>query len=239
MTMPNPAAEVVSRLREAADNIERARMSGIVENLAGWEQRAVREAAECIAHLNAERLSRERDTGVPEGFWLAPIRPTDEIMTAAAEAHFGKRRTAQSGGIDGIGMTVDGRDLSFRDAFKSFWKGARSAAPQPPTVSTQGWQEHPADSAFDAFSGQFDLESNAWLDMDLKSVWRAGWEAASETLTRERDQAREALRAAREFAVKALAELVELDDFDPSEHQLVKQIDGALAAVPAPEASDG
>lgn len=86
-------------------------------------------------------LSRERDTGVPEGFWLAPIRPTDEIMTAAAEAHFGKRRTAQSGGIDGIGMTVDGRDLSFRDAFKSFWKGARSAAPQPPTVSTQGWQD--------------------------------------------------------------------------------------------------
>lgn len=136
-----PVAEVVERLREAADNIERARMSGIVENLAGWEQRAVREAAECIAHLNAERLSRERDTGVPEGFWLAPIRPTDEIMTAAAEAHFGKRRTAQSGGIDGIGMTVDGRDLSFRDAFKSFWKGARSAAPQPPTVSTQGWQD--------------------------------------------------------------------------------------------------
>jgi hypothetical protein len=81
-------------------------------------------------------VSRERDTGVPEGFWLAPIKPTDKIMTAAAEAHFGKRRTAQNGGIDGIGMTVDGRDLSFRDAFKSFWKGARSAAPQPPTVST-------------------------------------------------------------------------------------------------------
>lgn len=149
VTMPDPVAEVVERLRKAADNIERARMSGIVENLAGWEQRHARDAADLLERLSRERdgfekqavdigraygiLARERDTGVSEGFWLAPIRPTDEIMTAAAEAHFGKRRTAQSGGIDGIGMTVDGRDLSFRDAFKSFWKGARSAAPQPPT----------------------------------------------------------------------------------------------------------
>lgn len=64
-------------------------------------------------------------------------------------------------------------------------------------------------------------------------------EAEVSTLTRERDQAREALRAAREFVVKALAELVELDDFDPSEHHLIKQIDTALSAAPAPEAADG
>lgn len=65
---PNPVAEVAARLREAADNIERARMSGIVENLAGWEQRHARDAADLLERQKAEieRLSRERDTVIEE-----------------------------------------------------------------------------------------------------------------------------------------------------------------------------
>jgi len=88
-----------------------------------------------VAAWNTRAVSRERDTGVPEGFWLAPIKPTAEMMSAAASAHYGKRRVVECGGPIGIAMTVDDRDFNFLDAFKAFWKGARSAAPQPPTVS--------------------------------------------------------------------------------------------------------
>lgn len=124
MTMPNPVAEVVERLREAADNIERARMSGIVENLAGWEQRAVREAAECIAHLNAERLSRERDTGVPEGFVLVPNTVLSWLFGEGPDAN---------GNYFGDEYAYDFE--SGRYWWRSELRAMLAAAPQPPTVS--------------------------------------------------------------------------------------------------------
>ncbi len=208
---PNPAAEVVARLREAADNIERARMSGIVENLAGWEQRAVREAAECIAHLNAERLSRERDTAtnwingledtICEGIsyisggldttalfelervledrscleqrptFLTPVRSLEPYRSAKADvsrerdtgvpeellntvAEWAKWARTWSGSAflsgDPVENDEENRGALYTDLCKlgnhMIWLEdellkLRSAAPQPPTVSTQGWQD--------------------------------------------------------------------------------------------------
>lgn len=187
MTMAEAGAEVVERLRRDAYAPHFTSVGAA--NL-------MIEAADLI-----ERLSRERDTGVPE------IKTALGIAHAALTAHNDwhlKQIEPQ---------TIDGMEIVPADAYCDStlyeltqdalhhverMEAKLSAAPQPPTVSP-----------------------------DIVA------------LTRERDQAREALRAARDFVVKALAELVELDDFDPSEHQLVKQIDGALAAVPAPEASDG
>jgi hypothetical protein len=88
--------------------------------------------------MTTETQPLPRPTEERQGDWvLVPREETEEMATAAAEAHFGKRRTAQSGGIDGIGMTVDGRDYSYRDAFKKFWKAALSAAPPPPVTTRE------------------------------------------------------------------------------------------------------
>lgn len=62
--------------------------------------------------------TRERDTGVPEGFWLAPIEPTREMIEAgrheynfAVDAGAGTQKTQKA------------------------YAAMLSAAPQPPTVS--------------------------------------------------------------------------------------------------------
>lgn len=49
-------------------------------------------------------------------------RLTEKMMRAACQAHFG------SDNIDGIDITVHGRNWSFRDAFKRMWSAARKAA---------------------------------------------------------------------------------------------------------------
>lgn len=152
--MPNPVAEVVERLRKAADNIERARMSGIVENLAGWEQRHARDAADLL-----ERLSRERDTGVPEGFVVVPKEPTREMLKAGAWAR-------HSQACDG------GHNIVGREAAEVCWPAMISAAPQPPTVSTQGWRT--PNELPELKDGE---RLDVYLSFDNGEVKLAGWTA--------------------------------------------------------------
>ncbi|MEI9428680.1 hypothetical protein [Mesorhizobium sp. Cs1299R1N3] len=71
-------------------------------------------------------LGNER--GKPEGYVLVPKIPSHEMITAAAEAHYGKRRVAKTP-VEGISITVDGIDYSFVQAFRRFWKGALAASP--------------------------------------------------------------------------------------------------------------
>lgn len=53
---------------------------------------------------------------------------TNEMIYAAACAHYGKRRVDR-GSVVGITMTVNGQDYNFPQAFRRMWRGAWSAAP--------------------------------------------------------------------------------------------------------------
>lgn len=75
-----------------------------------------RRAIETIA-----RLTKERDEARATTAKLP--RLTDAMILAAAEGHYGKRRTARNGGPDGISMTVEDTDHSFSTAMKRMWSG--------------------------------------------------------------------------------------------------------------------
>lgn len=62
-------------------------------------------------------------------------KPTEAMATAAAEAHYGKRRVKASGGIHGITMTVDDQDYTFWMAFKRMWPAAIRALPASDVAS--------------------------------------------------------------------------------------------------------
>ncbi|HDR8931715.1 TPA: VRR-NUC domain-containing protein [Burkholderia vietnamiensis] len=68
---------------------------------------------------------------IPAGYALVPVKITDEMIEAAMESHYGKRRVRQHGGAAGIAMTVNEHDWNGIDAMRRFWKGALAAAPQP------------------------------------------------------------------------------------------------------------
>lgn len=193
---PNPAAEAAARLRsiggptreEAADLLERQQ-------------------------AEIERLSRERDTGVPEGFWLAPNEPTREMEHAYIKAY------------DAICAVSDQYDDPFK-WFEAGYNAVRAAAPQPPTVSEVASSDLP-----DEIYVERDAETNEkrWFSckgMGEKYVharlldnwkfvakhglakvtpehtwaqWLAEMKADLSTLTRERDQAREALKPFADF----------------------------------------
>jgi hypothetical protein len=56
---------------------------------------------------------------------------TDAMIEAACEAHYGKRNARKAGGADGIDMTADGNNWSFRQALKRMWPAiARTALEQ-------------------------------------------------------------------------------------------------------------
>jgi len=123
MTMPNPVAEVVERLRSI-----------------GGPTRE--EAADLIEHQQAEieRLSRERDTGVPE-----------ELLNTVAEWAKWARTWSGSAFLSGDPVENDeeNRGALYTDLCKlgnhMIWLEdellkLRSAAPQPPTAS-EGWQD--------------------------------------------------------------------------------------------------
>lgn len=81
-----------------------------------WTRRM---ASALSAALNA-RLSVTSDMPVGDGSKLP--RLTERMMRAACKAHFGDDN------IDGINLTADGVDWSFRDAFKRMWKGLLAAS---------------------------------------------------------------------------------------------------------------
>lgn len=49
---------------------------------------------------------------------------TEAMIIAACEAHYGKGNTH----IDGIDLTADGINYTFRDGFKRMWEGAKKAS---------------------------------------------------------------------------------------------------------------
>lgn len=124
--MPNPVAEVVERpngmihdLRSAAANTPYTDVRAMLLNAAA----------------EIERLFRERGTGVPEGFWLAPIEITHWMVAAVYRS-----------GYEFVGATADQivelteRKISDPDAVplaKAQYAALRAAAPQPPSVSEQ------------------------------------------------------------------------------------------------------
>ena len=68
------------------------------------------------------------DDAVERGKWP---RLTEAMIMAACKAHYG------SDNIDGISMTVDGRNYSFRQAFRRMWKGVcASLATDTPEVKS-------------------------------------------------------------------------------------------------------
>lgn len=220
MTMPNPVAEVVERLRWYArhyfshvpryETLTLDRCMSINEMLA-------------TAADEIERLSRERDTGVPE------IKTALGIAHAALTAHTDwhlKQIEPQ---------TIDGMEIVPADAYCDStlyeltqdalhhverMEAKLSAAPQPPTVSEGASSDLP-----DEIYVERDAETNEkrWFSckgMGEKYVharlldnwkfvakhglakvtpehtwaqWLAEMKADLSTLTRERDQAREAL----------------------------------------------
>lgn len=173
-------------------------------------------AQDIIADLRAlQGQPRERDTGVPEGFWLAPLEPTHEMIEAgryeynfAVDAGAGTQKTQKA------------------------YAAMRAAAPQPPTGSTQGWQGRsksvadldsssifPRDLLPCPFCGEpaslipssdhstavevacsnagCSVAPSVWHESETnaKAIWnqRDVYSHSVATLTRERDQAREAL----------------------------------------------
>lgn len=181
--MPNPVAEVVERLRTMA------RVGGH-----GFEKLCA-SAADLL-----ERLSRERDTGVPEGWQLVPKEPTEDQIDEA-----------------------DYRRPLPEQYLREVYAAMLSAAPQPPTVS--GLPEGASSDLPDEIYVERDADTNEkrWYSckgMGEKYVharlldnwkfvakhglakvtpehtwaqWLAEMKADLSTLTRERDRAREAL----------------------------------------------
>lgn len=202
MTMPNPVAEVVERL-DVLQEIDAA----IEDAQAGQMEHDIIVTLQ-LAKAEIERLSRERDTGVPEGFWLAPNEPTREMEHAYIKAY------------DAICAVSDQYDDPFK-WFEAGYNAVRAAAPQPPTVSEVASSDLP-----DEIYVERDAETNEkrWFSckgMGEKYVharllynwkfvakhglakvtpehtwaqWLAEMKADLSTLTRERDQAREALQ---------------------------------------------
>jgi len=80
--------------------------------------------------------SNNAPVAIPAGYALVPVKISDEMIEAAMESHYGKRRTRQNGGAAGIVMTVNGHDWNGVDAMRRFWKGAISAAPPPPAPAS-------------------------------------------------------------------------------------------------------
>ena len=181
--MPNPVAEVVERLRNlalaCADDPDPDKRAILQE---GPVPQALSGAADLL-----ERLSRERDTGVPEGFALVPKEPTREMLKAGAWA---KHSQACDGGHNIVG----------REAAEVCWPAMLSAAPQPPTVSTQGPSRAHFEILAEAMS-EIKATSDGHSDQPIADI--VAWclsqigalPAKSDllTVTRERDQAREAL----------------------------------------------
>lgn len=249
VTMPNPVAELVQKLRARADMIvaaheakgrkierpfcledlaadllerlsrERDTAHAVIEDIAGasWGTMAPKSATPVAmtakaltidkaakyleAHGPAPIEARERDTGVPEGFWLAPIEPTQKMLG------------------------------DFPDLNAEVWAEMRSAAPQPPTVS--GWQDistAPKDgttvllcaATWDSPRTGWTFANDPWQDTVIDgnpTHWMPlgppGETPAHVpdllTVTRERDQAR--------YQLAEIAKQCELAD-DPEHHTL-------------------
>ena len=105
--MPNPVAEVVERLNAEIEAAVNASGPGMP---AGAAMRQLQFLLEDARNL-IERLSRERDTGVPEGWQLVPKEPAS-LPWVTLDAR-------------GNGITIT----------QEQWTAMLSAAPQPPTVS--------------------------------------------------------------------------------------------------------
>jgi hypothetical protein len=279
--LTDPVAEVVERLN--AETIENL----IVELHVIGDARAFNlnisqkntaeyRAAELLKEAQAEieRLSRERDTGVPEGWCVLPLEPTREMCEAAVIRDGGwlepytapresgvavdgdlsqedaddlNRQSCEDARLDYIAMlsaapqppqtgapkratelcqyghcVLNGPDVEGGDCVCD--GKPHSAAPQHPTVSTQGWQEN-AVAVLEEIDAAFDKQiyclpprpdptpfAMREADQDIppdyehsvivtEALWdkiRAAISAPGRvdlsTLTRERDQAREALQ---------------------------------------------
>lgn len=179
--MPNPVADVLQEIDAAIEDAQAGQMEhDIIVTLQ-------------LAKAEIERLSRERDTGVPEGWQLVPKEPTKEMIT------FGRQ----------VAVSVS-----------TIYYAMLSDAPQPPTVSTQGWQDKTGEAPRDWVirkNGYFyranrsgytqeivaaglytEAEAKAEARIEGITAHRASEFIADmpdivSTLTRERDQAREAL----------------------------------------------
>lgn len=79
----------------------------------------------CSCAMGAETIARE---AYERAAWP---RLTDAMINAAADAHFGKKRSALVGGPDGISMTVDSTDWTFRQAMRRMWPALKRAALSP------------------------------------------------------------------------------------------------------------
>lgn len=61
-----------------------------------------------------------------------PVEPTEEMIEAAFEGHYGKRRVRRSGGAIGVSMAVDNTDYDGATAFRRMWKAALAVSPTKP-----------------------------------------------------------------------------------------------------------
>jgi hypothetical protein len=68
----------------------------------------------------------------PKGWKLVPEKISDAMIESGMEGHYGKRRVRQQGGAFGIDMTVNNHCYNGYEAMRRIWKGALSAAPNPP-----------------------------------------------------------------------------------------------------------
>lgn len=70
-----------------------------------------------------QRLGQEYDAPADDGGLREALPRLDEgLIEAALVAHYGK----SAGNIDGVCLTVNGRDWSFREGFKRMWAGVRA-----------------------------------------------------------------------------------------------------------------
>jgi hypothetical protein len=90
------------------------------------EKLGFRSIADAIDTAVATKLAT-----IHKGWTLVPEKISDEMIEAAMEAHYGKKRVKAHGGAQGVDMTVNDRYYNGHDAMRRFWKGALTAIKYP------------------------------------------------------------------------------------------------------------
>lgn len=124
----NIVIERQNRLNEDDGSIEiMSEQSACIEALKTWRKpdAVYLEELRMMLGLGIPSTTPAPLSGRDGGLREAMPRLDDGMILAACEAHYGKRRVDENGGIRGISMTVDGADYDFQQAFRRMWAGVR------------------------------------------------------------------------------------------------------------------
>lgn len=84
-------------------------------------------------------------TNPKAGRWVfVPEKISNEMIEAAMEAHYGKRRVRAHGGAKGIDMTVNDKHYDGYEAMRRLWKGALSVVPSTQASTNRELDEREA-----------------------------------------------------------------------------------------------